>query len=141
MLKVRLQRVGRKNDPSFRMIVTDSRRAAKKSSFVEVVGTYDARKGEPQIKGDRVKHWISFGAQPSATVHNLLVNAKIIDAKKINVLPKKTAPKKEEIVEEVAAPVVAAAAPEVVEEVVAEEAPAAEEAVVEEAPAEETPAA
>lgn len=134
MLKVRLQRVGRKNDPSFRMIVTDSRRAAKKSNFVEIVGAYDARKGEPQIKADRVKYWMSVGAQVSGTVHNLLVNAKIVDGKKVNVLPKKTAPKKEEPIVEEAAPVAAVA------EAPAEETPA-EEAPVAEASVEETPAA
>lgn len=112
------------------MIVTDSRRAAKKSNFVEIVGAYDARKGTPQINTDRIKYWMSVGAQVSGTVHNLLVNAKVVDAKKINVLPKKTAPKKEEIVEE-AAPVAA----EVPAEAPTEEAPAAEAA------AEETPAA
>jgi ribosomal protein S16 len=42
-----------------------------------------------------VKHWISQGAQVSTTLHNLFINMKIISGKKINALPKKTAPKKE----------------------------------------------
>ncbi|OHA81672.1 MAG: 30S ribosomal protein S16 [Candidatus Yonathbacteria bacterium RIFCSPHIGHO2_01_FULL_51_10] len=122
MLKIRLQRIGRKNDPSFRMIVTDSRRAAKKSNFVEVVGSYDARKGTPAINAERVKHWMSVGAQASGTVHNILVSSKVVGEKKRNVLPKKTVPAK-------AAEAVAEVAPEPTPIVPAEEAPAPEAAV------------
>lgn len=78
MLKIRLKRVGRKNDPSFRLIVTDSRRAAKAAKEVEILGNYDARKGEPEINAERVKHWLAVGAQTSATAHNLLLRKKII---------------------------------------------------------------
>jgi small subunit ribosomal protein S16 len=95
MLKIRLQRVGRKNDPSFRLVVTESTNAAKKSGrFAEVLGSYDARHGEPQIKADRVKHWIGMGAQVSDTVHNLLIKQGVIEGKAKNPLPKKTAIKK-----------------------------------------------
>lgn len=95
MLKIRLQRVGRKNDPSFRLVVTESTNAAKKSGrFAEVLGSYDARHGEPQIKADRVKHWIAMGAQVSDTVHNLLIKQGVIEGKAKNPLPKKTAIKK-----------------------------------------------
>lgn len=90
MLKIRLQRVGRKNDPSFRIVVTDSKNGPKSGRALEVLGSYDARRGEPQIKGDRVKHWMSVGAQVSDTVNNLLVKAGIIEGKMINVLPKKS---------------------------------------------------
>ena len=87
MLKIRLQRVGRKNDPSFRLVVTDSRRDSQSGKFIEILGSYDARHSTPQIKAERVKHWLSVGVQTSDTVHNLLVDQKIIEAKKINVLP------------------------------------------------------
>ena len=91
MLAIRLKRVGRKNDPSFRIIVQDHRRSPKKMrGLSEFVGSYDARKGTPVINGERVKYWISQGAQPSATVHNLLVGAKIIAGKKVNAMNKKT---------------------------------------------------
>ena len=92
MLKIRLQRVGRKNDPSFRLIVTDHKKDSQSGKFIEILGHYDARslKGERvQIKGERVKYWLSVGAQASDTVHNLLVSQKVIDAKKRNVLPKR----------------------------------------------------
>lgn len=95
---IRLQRVGRKNDPSFRVVLVDSHRAAKTGSVIETLGNYDARKGEPSFNKERVKHWLSVGAKPSDTVHNLFLSAKLIEGKKINVLPKKSPPKKEEAV-------------------------------------------
>jgi len=103
MLKVRLQRVGKRNDPSFRVVVTDSQNAAKSGKFLEVVGSYDPRKNSKQIDKDRIKHWISVGAQVSDTVHNILVTEKVIDGKKINVLSKKTPIKKDTAEEEKAA--------------------------------------
>ncbi|GMQ95394.1 MAG: hypothetical protein BMS9Abin13_507 [Patescibacteria group bacterium] len=95
MLKIRLQRVGRKNDPSFRIVVTDSKNGPKSGKYIEMLGSYDARHGKPQIKGERIKHWISVGAGVSGTVHNLLVSEGVITGKKINVLPKKSPIKKE----------------------------------------------
>ncbi len=123
MLKIRLQRVGRKNDPSFRIVITDSKNGPKSGRALEVLGSYDARQGEPQIDGDRVKHWISMGAQVSDTMHNLLVKNKIIEGKAVNVLPKKSPIVKEETEEEKAAeaaPVVEEKAEEKKEEVVEE---------------------
>ncbi|MEK7459999.1 MAG: 30S ribosomal protein S16 [Patescibacteria group bacterium] len=101
MLAIRLQRVGRKNDPSFRIIVTDSKLKPKTGNFLEILGSYDARKGKPIVDVARAKHWLSMGAQASGTVHNILVDLKAVSAKKINVLGKKTpivkeAPKVEE---------------------------------------------
>jgi small subunit ribosomal protein S16 len=43
-----------------------------------------------QLKVDEAKEWLSKGVQPSDTVHNILVGQKVIDAKKLNVLPKKS---------------------------------------------------
>ena len=101
MLTIRLQRVGRKNDPSFRVILVESKRAAKTGNFNELLGSYDARSDRVALKADRIKHWIGMGATVSDTVHNLLISQKIIEGKKINVLPQKSPPKKEE---EVATP-------------------------------------
>ncbi len=95
MLKIRLQRVGRKNDASFRVVVIESQRGPKAGDALEVLGFYDPKKNTIEIKGDRVTHWISVGAQVSDTVHNLLVKEKIIKGKKINVLSKKSPIKKE----------------------------------------------
>lgn len=95
MLKMRLQRIGRKNDPHARIIVTDSRQGPKSGRYLEIVGSYNMKGGIVEIKKDRVLHWLSVGVQPSITVHNLLVTEKIIDAPKKNALPKKTALVKE----------------------------------------------
>ncbi len=97
MLKIRLQRIGRKNDPAFRVVLTDSKNSTKSGKFKEILGSYTPKSGEVIFKADRVKYWISIGAQVSDTVHNFLVSQKIIEGKKKNVLPKKspTKPRKE----------------------------------------------
>ena len=143
MLAIRLTRVGKKKDASFRVVVIDSKRKVQAGSYLEMVGSYDPRSNRSDLKADRIKHWISMGAQPSDTVHNLFVSNKIIDAKKINVLPKKVLPKPEEPAAAAPEPVVPAeaVAAETTEEKAAETpvdaAPAAEDnAVVEEKPAE-----
>jgi small subunit ribosomal protein S16 len=89
MLKIRLQRVGRKHEPSFRLVLTDSKNATRSGKFKEILGSYDPRKSTEEIKVERVKHWLSKGAHPTGTVHNLLVTHKVINAPKKNVLPKK----------------------------------------------------
>ena len=144
MLMIRLQRVGRKHEPVFRLVLTDSKNSPKSGKFLEILGSFDARQGDKaEFKTERVKELMSTGAQLSDTVHNLLIDKKVIEGKKINALPKKTATKKE-VVAEAPAPVVVAATPaektpEVVEEVPvaqeeAEVAPVAE--ITEEKPAE-----
>lgn len=111
MLAIRLQRVGRKNDPSFRVIVTDSKLKPKTGNFLEVLGSYNARMGKPAINVDRARYWMSVGAKASGTVHNLLVDLKAVSGKKINVLGKKTPIIKEVPKEEAKAPVAAATTP------------------------------
>ena len=64
MLMIRLQRVGRKNDPSYRVVVTEKQNAAKSGKFLEVVGSYDARKDRRLFNAERIRHFISHGAQP-----------------------------------------------------------------------------
>jgi len=90
MLMIRLQRIGRKNDPAFRVVLTDSKNAAKSGKFKEILGSYNLKSGEVLFKADRIKYWISNGAQTSATVHNFLVHQKLVEGKKKNVLAKKT---------------------------------------------------
>jgi len=85
MLSLRLQRVGKKHDPSFRVVLTDKRNATKSGKFIEILGSYDARKNTPTLKNDRIEYWISKGAQPSGSVHNILVDAKIVEGKKVRV--------------------------------------------------------
>lgn len=87
MLKIRLQRTGRINSPSYRVIVTEHANGPKTGNFVEVVGTYDPKTKTRALDAERIKHWISVGAKPSDTMHNMLISAGITTGKKINVLP------------------------------------------------------
>jgi len=98
MLMIRLQRVGRKHDPSFRVVLTDKRNGPQSGKFLEVLGSYNARFGTPSLKGDRIKYWVGKGAKLSDTLHNLLVSEKVIEGKKINVLPKKSPIPTDEVV-------------------------------------------
>ncbi|PIP58087.1 MAG: 30S ribosomal protein S16 [Candidatus Vogelbacteria bacterium CG22_combo_CG10-13_8_21_14_all_37_9] len=93
MLMIRLQRVGRKNDPSFRVLVTDSKNSTKSGKFLEVLGVYDPRKqsSKVQLNAERINYWLSMGAKTSDTIHNLLVSKKIISGTKINVVLAKPA--------------------------------------------------
>ena len=87
---IRLQRIGRKNEAHFRVVLTDSKNAAKSGKFSEILGSYNPKLGDVKLDEDRVKHWISVGAQPSDTVHNFLVTKGIVVGKKRNVLSKKS---------------------------------------------------
>jgi small subunit ribosomal protein S16 len=90
MLKIRLQRIGRKNDPAFRVVLTDSKNSTKSGKFKEILGSYNVKEGVVLFKADRISYWMSNGAQVSETVHNFLVHQKLIIGKKKNVLSKKT---------------------------------------------------
>ena len=85
MLKIRLQRVGRKHEPSFRLVLTDSKNSTKSGRFGEVLGSYDPRKSAEAFKSDRIKHWLSKGVGVTATVNNLLIRHGLLKGKKIDV--------------------------------------------------------
>ncbi|MSU74381.1 30S ribosomal protein S16 [Candidatus Kaiserbacteria bacterium] len=150
MLMIRFQRIGRTNDPAFRIVVLEKERAAKAGNILELLGTYNPRSKALTLDEEQVKHWISKGAQPTDSIHNLLINKKIIEGKKVNALPKKTPQKNEAKIAEEAAAAVAvaaqaaaakAAAEAPVEEVVVPEAPTEAEVAAEAEPAPEvTPA-
>ena len=73
MVVIRLRRAGSKKRPFFRVVVTDSR-AARDSSFVEILGHYNPRTKPAvvQVDAERVDFWIKKGAQPSDTVRTLM---------------------------------------------------------------------
>ena len=73
MLKIRLRRMGNRNRPFYRVVVSDSHKTPT-ASAVEEVGHYDPRTDPPKIKIDaeRVEHWVSQGAQMSSTVKKLI---------------------------------------------------------------------
>ena len=89
MLMMRLQRVGRKNDPSYRIVVTDKRTGPKSNKHVALLGSYNPKMNHVQIDGEAAKTWLSNGVQPSDTVHNILVSQGLLDKPKVNALPKK----------------------------------------------------
>jgi len=89
MLKIRLQRIGRKNEAAFRLVLTESKNAAQSGKFKEILGTYTLKNDLVAFKKDRIEHWLKHGVQVSDTAHNMLVKEKIIEGKKKNVLSKK----------------------------------------------------
>jgi len=84
MLAIRFLRTGKKGQAFFKIVVTEKQRAPTKGRFVEEVGFYNPLTKEKSVKADRVKYWLSVGAQPSDTVHNLLISEKVIEGKKIS---------------------------------------------------------
>ena len=73
MVVIRLRRAGSNKRPFFRVVVTDAR-AARDSSYVEVLGTYNPRTKPEALKinQERLAHWLKLGAQPSDTVRTLV---------------------------------------------------------------------
>ena len=84
MLTIRFQRVGRKNDPAFRIVVTE-KRSKPKSGELEIVGSYHPKTKETRMKPERISYWLKQGAQPSPRVHNLFVSRGVIQGRKIPV--------------------------------------------------------
>jgi len=90
MLKIRMQRVGRKHEPVYRLVLTESKNGQKSGKFLEILGSYDSRRGDKaEMKTERISHWMSHGVQLSPTVHNILVSRGVMTGKKINILPAK----------------------------------------------------
>ena len=73
MLRIRLRRVGKKKQPSYRIVVAEIT-APRDGKFVEQVGHYDPMTDPPTlvIAEEKVRHWLGQGAQPSDTVSRLL---------------------------------------------------------------------
>jgi len=84
MLVIRLTRVGKKNSPSYRVVVADKQRAVKRK-FIEIIGNYNPTLTPKQlvIDKDRALFWIGRGAQPSDTVNNLMVNLGVLPKDKM----------------------------------------------------------
>jgi small subunit ribosomal protein S16 len=80
MVKIRLRRVGAKNRPSYRVVVTDSR-APRDGAFISIIGHYNPLT-EPEtvvIDEEEALKWLRQGAQPTATANRLLSKAGIIE--------------------------------------------------------------
>ncbi len=107
MLKIRLARIGKKKQPTYRIIVSDSRKDTYGVSL-ELLGRYNPFTKVCDVQKDRINYWISKGAKVSPTTHNLLVDQNVIAGPKV----KAYKPKKKEKTE---APAAEAAAPAPVE--------------------------
>jgi small subunit ribosomal protein S16 len=158
MLMIRMQRIGRKNDPAFRILVLEKTSSPKAGTYADLVGTYNPKTKAVTLEKDRIKEWIAKGAQVSGSVMNLLVEQGVVTGTKVQVIKKKNMEKNvKKAAEEAAAAAKAAeeaAAKEAAEKAAAEaqakadaeaaaaaETPVAEEAAPEAAPAEEPAAA
>lgn len=80
MLVIRFQRVGRKNDPAFRLVVTEHT-VKPQGKYLELLGSYHPKTKHTVLKNERILYWMSQGAKLSDTAHNLLVKNKVISAK------------------------------------------------------------
>ncbi|MBI1754763.1 30S ribosomal protein S16 [Candidatus Azambacteria bacterium] len=101
MLMIRLQRTGRRNEPHFRIVVTE-KTTSPRGKYLESLGYVNPLEKKRSVNKERALYWISKGAQPSATVTNVLVSEKIIDTQKI---PNHKKSKKPAVAEKQAAPV------------------------------------
>jgi small subunit ribosomal protein S16 len=77
MLKLRLKRLGRKRAPSYRLVVMESS-TRRDGRPVEEVGFYNPISKESKFEIEKIKQWLSYGAQPTETVANLLKKAEIL---------------------------------------------------------------
>ena len=78
-IKIRLARMGAKKRPFYRMVVTESG-SPRDGRFIEIVGTYDPKQEPAAVswKQDVLEKWLSVGAQPTATVKNLIRNSGVL---------------------------------------------------------------
>ncbi len=97
MLTIRLSRVGKKKQPSYRLIISEKARDPW-GKALEILGDYNPRTKVATLKGDRIKEWISKGATVSDSAWNLLLTQKVVEGKLRNVVDrtKSNPPKKEE---------------------------------------------
>src|SRR4051812_48555294 len=92
MLVMRLQRIGRRGQAYFRIVVTEHTKKPQ-GEFLELLGSYDPHKKVLLCKKDRIAHWLSKGVTTSPTVQNLLVNNKIVEGDKKQSWKPKVKPK------------------------------------------------
>ncbi|MFH1233508.1 MAG: 30S ribosomal protein S16 [Patescibacteria group bacterium] len=82
MLTIRLFRIGKKNKPTYRLIISEKSKDTR-APALETLGAYNPYSKELQANGERIKYWLSKGAQMSATVNNLLLDKAIITGEKV----------------------------------------------------------
>ena len=82
MVKIRLARIGRKNLATYRVVAVDSEKK-RNTKFIEELGTFNPHSKEFKVEAERVKYWLSVGAQPTETVARQLVKAGLLDESKL----------------------------------------------------------
>lgn len=99
MLKIRLQRMGKKTQPSYRLIISENAKATN-SSVLEYLGHYHpaSKDKKVELNKERIQYWISKGAQTSETVNNILVKNGVVEGTKVKAfyIPTKVKKAKEE---------------------------------------------
>lgn len=90
MLMLRLQRIGRRNEAHFKIVVIEKTKGPKSQKYVDIVGSYNPKMGTVIMDNDKVTKWLSNGVQPSDTVYNMLVEKGLVEGRKKNNLPKKS---------------------------------------------------
>ena len=88
MLAIKLRRIGKKHQPSFRVIVAE-KRSKLQGRFVDDLGWLNPLRKKHKINKEKVLHWLKVGAQPTDSVHNLLVKSGVIIGPKRSVHKKK----------------------------------------------------
>lgn len=80
MVKIRLRRTGKKKQPSYRVIIADSR-SPRDGKFIEIIGHYNPIRQPKvlEVKGDRARYWLGVGAQPTEVVVDLFKSVNILD--------------------------------------------------------------
>lgn len=96
MLIIRFQRVGKRNQSLFRIVLTE-KTAPPKGKYIEKLGFHNPIEKETILDKERILYWLGKGAKPSDTVWNLLIKKGIIKDKKIKIKIKKTGNKKQGI--------------------------------------------
>lgn len=94
MLRIRLFRTGKKNQPSFRIVVIEKKSPPRGGRPLEILGFLNPLTKEKNLKKERINYWLSVGAQPSDTVYNILISEGVLKGKKKKV-HKKSKKKKE----------------------------------------------
>lgn len=84
MLAIKLRRIGKKHQPAYRMVVAE-KRGKPHATGVEDLGWYNPLQKKFELKRERIEYWLRVGAQPTDTVHNLLVRAGVASGAKVPV--------------------------------------------------------
>lgn len=100
MLRIRLARIGRRNDPHYRIVVAEHSKSPK-GKYVALVGSFSPKSKRLNLKPEEIIKWLNFGAQPSERVARILaeqkIDHKLIVVKKYRAISKKELEKQKTI--------------------------------------------